>query len=330
MDDNNYLEEEGRYMPGRPARQQPVVDPDWNGGVAPPPPNGRYDYNNGSPVNSPDEPLLAGNGWVWEGPQTPSWNEGLGQWDRGQWQQRAGQGIGFQAPGGTGGGGGGGGTGGGGGGAVPPISGGSIPSASLPGDVAGLFNQPTTQTPVQSAHQDALLKYLGKAQEPVSLTDSTLAPQVEVFRVQQQRNQERNRRQMAERAAATGQSESGYLDNQINKGLQEQNFNTAAFNANLLGREMGSRREELLAALQLASSTGNAEAERELRNRLAQASASMQQQGLNLQGQLGWGDLALRQWLGQMGSEQFYDQLGVNTGLSLEELNQRAVQRLGL
>jgi hypothetical protein len=313
------------------ARQGPVFgdDPDYNGGVAPPPPAPRYDYNGGSP---PDQALTPGHGWEWEGPQQSTWNADLGQWDRGVWQERSGSGLGYQAPAAPTGGGGGGSapSGGGGRGAVPPINvGGNIPSATLPGNITDLFNKQPAQTPVQSAYQDALLKFMGRAQETPSLTDSTLSPQVEVFRVQQQRNQERNRRNVAERAAANNQSQSGFVDRQIDKGIQEQNFNTAAFNANLLGKEASARREELLAALQLARATGDSEAERELRARLAQVSAAMQQQGLNLQGQLGFGDLALRQMMAQMGNEQFYDQLGINTGLSLEQLNQNAVARLG-
>ena len=151
---------------------------------------------------------------------------------------------------------------------------------------------------------------------------------------------------MAERAAATGQSESGYLDNLINQGVQEQGFNTANFNANLLGGEMNKRRQELQAALQLASATGDAEAARELQTRLAQvsammqqqglgqqrdlaeASARMQQQGLNLQGQLGGGDLSLRLMQTLFGQDNFYDQLGVNTALNLENMNQSALQRI--
>lgn len=325
---DDYTEEEPQYPatgihPGANTGSGPWAPgydpgPNWNNGVAPPPPSGRYDYNNGSPVNDPSEVLKAGNGWVWEGPQTPTWNMSSNQWDRGVWQQRAGTGLGYvtdapppptsdgpaPAP-----------TGGGttsGDGSVAPMqpqpSGVSVPSSTLPPDIAALFGQTPTKTPIQSAYQDALLKYMGKAQETPSLTDSTLAPQVEVFRAQQQRNQERQRLVAAERAAATGQSESGYLDTMINKGIQEQGFNTAAFNANLLGGEMGKRREELQAGLQLAAATGDAEAARELQARLAQVSAAMQQQGLNLQGQLGQGDLALR-W-----------------GLGMEGLNQRALE----
>lgn len=308
----------------------PDYDPgsNWNNGIAPGAPSPRYDYNNGSPV---DQALTPGHGWVWEGPQTPTWDMNTNQWNRGVWQERAGEGLGFAptidappgpapgpAPGPTG------------GGSVPglPASGINIPGAQLPGDIAGLFTQTPTKTPIQSAYQDALLKFMGKSQETPSLTDSTLAPQVEVFRAQQQRNQERNRLSAAERAAATGQSESGYLDNLINKGMQDQGFNTASFNANLLGGEMNKRREELQAALQLANATGNAEAARELQARLAQASAAMQQQGLNLQGQLGSGDLSLRLMQSLLGNDQFYDQLGVNTALNLENLNQSALQKV--
>lgn len=286
-----------------------------------PPPAGYQDpniaeverrYNGGSP---PAIPLNPGHGWEWDG------------WD---WQQVQGRGLGYSAggpaptptptptpPG----------PGGGGGGAVPPMrSNINAPPAQLPGDILALFNRVPEKTPVQSAYQDALLNYMKRGQETPTLNDSILGPQVEVFRAAQQRGTERNRRQVAERAAATGQSESGYLDQQIRKGQQEQNFNTAQFNSGLLAKEMGTRREELQAALQLARATGDAEAERELRTRLAQVAAAMQQQGLNLQGQLGAGDLALRELLAQMGNDQFYDQLGVNTQLGLEGLNQRALQ----
>lgn len=316
----------------RPAPWAPSYDPgpNWNGGQAPPPPAPRYDYNGGSP---PDQALTPGHGWVWEGPQQQQWNMDTNQWDRGVWQERAGEGLGFQAPAPAPVRSGGGGGAPSGNGSVAPMQGGggpniNVPSAQLPADILGLFNRVPEKTPVQNAYQDALLKFMGRAQETPTLNDSILGPQSEVYRAQQQRNQERNRRVASERAAANGQSQSGYLDNLINKGIQEQGFNTASFNANLLGSEMGKRREELQAGLQLARATGDAEAERELRARLAQASAAMQQQALNLQGQLGSGDLAMRMMLAQMGNDQFYDQLGVNSQMGLENLNQRALEIL--
>lgn len=308
--------------------------PNWNGGVAPGPPSPRYDWNNGSPV---DQALTPGHGWVWEGPQTPTWNMTTNQWDRGVWQERLGEGLGYTPapapvdtpkPGPTptptpsvpqwnG--------------SVPAVGGGgggySGPSATLPPDIAALFGKVPERTPIQSAYQDALLKYMSRAQETPSLSDPTLAPQVEVFRAANQRATERNRRTAVERAG-TGQSDSGYLDNVINQGVQQQGFNNASFNANLLGGEMNKRREELQAGLQLARATGDAEAARELQTRLAQVSAMMQQQGLNLQGQLGFGDLALRNRQVDMANDQFYDQLGINTQLSLEGLNQSALQKI--
>ncbi len=279
--------------------------PNWNGGVAPGAPSPRYDYNGGSPV---DQALTPGHGWEWEGPQTPTWDMTNKQWNRGVWQERQGRGLGYTAPSNTVAtapqpppGGGGPPTG-----AVAPIGGGggqasvNVPSSTLPPDILSLFNRVPEKTPIQSAYQDALLKYMGRSQETPSLNDSILGPQTEVFRATNQRNTERNRRTAVERAG-TGQSNSGYLDNMINEGVQKQGFNNASFNANLLGTEMGKRREELQAALQLASATGNAEAARELQARLAQVQAALQQQGLNLQGQLGMGDLDLR-WA--LGSEQ--------------------------
>ena len=301
----------------------------WNGGVAPPPPSGRYDFNGGSPVN---EPLKAGNGWEWRGPQAPEWDNSNGQWNYGSWNQVTGSGIGFvdntpppppPPPPGEGGGSS---RPSGGNGAVPSLGAANIPSATLPSSVQSVFDKPAQTTPVQSAYQTALLDYMKRGQETPSLSDPTLAPQAEVFRVQQQRNQEKNRRFAAERAAAGGQSRSGYLDHVIGEGIAKQGFNTATFNAGLLGGEADKRRQELLAALHLAQVSGDNESARELQQRLAQVSAMMQQQGLNLQGQLGFGDLNLRALLGDMGNNQFYDALGVNTALGMEGLNQRALQ----
>ncbi len=167
-----------------------------------------------------------------------------------------------------------------------------------------MFDETPQQTAIQKAYQDALLGFMGRSQQTPTLDDANLGPQTEVYRAASQRGMERNRRASAERAAATGRSQSGYLDREIEKGAQEQAFNTSSFNANLLGKEFDKKREELMAALTLAQSTGDQEAERELRTRLAEVSAAMQQQGLNLQGELGRGDLDLRWALGSEGLNQ--------------------------
>lgn len=308
--------------PGDPGYRLSTWDPNydpggnWNNGIAPTFSDPYLQYNNNSPVN---EALKADHGWEWSGVTSPTWNMSNNQWDYGRWNQVQGRGIGYVKPGDPPPGGtttttttagptGPSGTGAVAGVPATPTAAMTIPSSTLPADIAALFNQKPTQTPVQSAYQDALLKYLGKAQTTPSLDDPTLAPQVEVYRAQAQRGQERQRLAASERAAANGMSESGYLDNLIMKGIQDQNFNTAGFNANLLGGEMNKRRDELQAGLRLAAATGDAESARELQARLAQVSAMMQQQGLNLQGQLGQGDLALR-W-----------------GLGMEGLNQRALE----
>jgi hypothetical protein len=281
----------------------PGYDPgaNWNGGTPPPPPAPRYDYNGGSPV---DQALTPGHGWEWQGPQTPTWDMSNNQWNHGVWQEVSGRGLGYVAPTvnppppppppgpdnrGRG--------------SVPSIGGGGSrgPGATLPADILALFNKVPEKTPIQSAYQDALLKYMKRSQETPTLDDPILGPQTEVFRAANQRNTERNRRSAVERASAQGQNQSGYVDNLIQDGVQKQGFNNSQFNANLLGGELTKRREELQAGLRMAAATGDAEATRELQTRLAQVSAAMQQQGLNLQGQLGFGDLDLR-WA--LGSEQ--------------------------
>jgi len=198
-------------------------------------------------------------------------------------------------------------------GAVPSIPAGGAVSSAGPapnyGGSAQASGQSTrTPNPMQQMYQDALTRFMGRSEAAPRLDDAVLGPQTEVYRAAQQRGQESSRRSAAERAAATGQSESGYLDNLINQGVQGQNFNTAKFNAGLLGGEQDKRREELLSGLRLAAQTGDSEAMREL------------------QGRLGFSDIDLREWMASMGNDQFYDQLGVNTALNMENLNQRALQ----
>lgn len=206
-------------------------------------------------------------------------------------------------------------------------------------DILALFNKKPEITPIQQSYQDALLKFMGKAQTTPTLDDPNLAPQVEQYRVQAQRNQEHQRAAAVQRASMNGQNNSGYLNNAILRGIEEQGFNTAGFNAQLLAGQYDKQRQDLQAALQLAAATGNQEAQRELQARLAQVNAAMQQQdlslrsdlghqGLALQSDLGHGDLDLRRSIAQMQNNQFYDQLGVNTALGLEGLNQSALQRV--
>lgn len=212
-----------------------------------------------------------------------------------------------------------------------PAAGGSAPnpySGPSWNDILALFNKKPEVTPIQQSYQDALLKFMGKAQTTPTLDDPNLAPQVEQYRVQAQRNQEHQRAAAVQRASMNGQNNSGYLNNAILRGIEEQGFNTAGFNAQLLAGQYDKQRQDLQAALQLASATGNQEAQRELQARLAQVNAAIQQQGLALQSDLGHGDLDLRRSIAQMQNNQFYDQLGVNTALGLEGLNQSALQRV--
>lgn len=228
-------------------------------------------------------------------------------------------------------------------------------------DVVAVLNQPRQPSPMEVAYQDALQRFLGRAQTTPSLDDADLSPQVEQYRVQAQRNQERNRAAAVQRASVNGQNNSGYLNNAILRGIEEQGFNEAGFNANLLSEAFDKQRGDLQAALQLAAATGNQEAQRDLQRRLAQVNAAMQQQGMNsqdalgwgnldlrrelgladldlrealgwggldLQHELGWGDIDLRQALADLQNNQFYDALGVNTALGLEGLNQSALQRI--
>jgi hypothetical protein len=179
--------------------------------------------------------------------------------------------------------------------------------------IPGLFGE-STPSPLDTQVQEALQALLTRSQQPVSITDPQLQPASDTFRASQQRGAERMRSAMAERAAQTGQLESGGFDTEALGYQQNANFASAQRDSELVLGEMESRREDLKTGLTLAMASGQFDKQQALKQQLALLDAAIEKERINVTGTLGQGDLDLRELLGLGGlSNQ-------SRGLDIQEL----------
>jgi hypothetical protein len=275
--------------PYRPDHRQVFGDdPDYNGGVAPPPPAPRYDYNGGAP---PDQALTPGYGWEWEGPQQQSWNADLGQWDRGVWQERQGRGLGYQAPAAP----------------TPPAppgpKGGNPQPAFAPPAAMSAPQGPAPQTqtpPITDEVTKILMQRLNELKNPGDVdNDPIYQKAVRANQLGLLRGADRQRKALAERSAASGTRATGGFNVGV-RGIQERTGEQdAQFRSGLALDRLQARESQLVEAIRLARAVG----QDDIANQL-------EVQRLALQQELGRGDLALRGELGRGQLGLGYDQLG--------------------
>ena len=118
--------------------------------------------------------------------------------------------------------------------------------------------------------------------------------------------------------AGEGVQTGGALAGQAAGGAREAAENIAGFQSQLAAREMQSRRQQLMQALQMGAGLLSADQQRDLQRELSTLDAAIRQQ-------LGQGQLALGQ--GQLGLG--YDTLGADIGYRQAMLNQMAGQYMG-
>jgi hypothetical protein len=121
------------------------------------------------------------------------------------------------------------------------------------------------------------------------------------YDVQQQRGADRTRNAIAERMAASGQANTGAMDNQILAAEQQAGENSASFAGNLGIRALEQQREEIMQALQLGAGLMTDEQRLALTEKLGLINANLQQQSITNQNNqfnqnLGW-DQATFQWI---------------------------------
>lgn len=260
--------------------------PDYNGGVAPDPPAPRYDYNNGSP---PDQALTPGHGWVWEGPQQQTWNMDLNQWNRGVWQERSGEGLGYQKPQTT---------------PQQPQQPTFQPPAapSARPAQAPSIAQPIASPAVTSQLTKILQDRLAALSQPFDVNaDDTYKQTLSAYNLGSERDARKQRAVAAERAAAGGYGSSGALDTKIRGIAERQGQNKSMFAAQTAADRLKQRDDQLVVAIQLARQVG----QDDIANQL-------EQQRLRLSEQLGMADLGLRRELGLGNLGLGYDRLGLD------------------
>ena len=208
---------------------------------------------------------------------------------------------------------------------------------------------PQTPTPPATPTQPNLQEQLSQlvssqlGQQPGNVTaDPIYQQQTNAFNVANQRATDRQRAALAERAGATGTLQSGGFNSQVSNLLERQGERETGFAAQLAGQHLDRQQEQLQNAMSMALAIGNQDLARQIEQRMAaneQARIGLSQQGLNLQGELGRGDLDLRRYLGRgqlglgllgtlLGNEQANNRLGFDYTQLQALMNRSAIMDL--
>lgn len=173
---------------------------------------------------------------------------------------------------------------------------------------------PATAPPAQTVESERLSKNvqdsINKALEQgpvVDENDPTYQAQDQANRIQSQRASENARMSAVQRMHAQGMGDSGGMDSRIRSIEQQRGEHDQSMNAQLRMNFLQDARQRVMQALQLGAGIMTGREEQALRMKLAE-----------IQAQLAREDLAFRR-------DFSYDQLGQNLGLSLADLQQRAM-----
>lgn len=139
---------------------------------------------------------------------------------------------------------------------------------------------PVTTSPSIDAQARTVLMDLLKT--PTTITPEALNdhPAVQAMRMQEQRSEERQRRQMAERADLEGWSDSGGFDSGLAGIREKRGMNEANFVGNLATQQLRDNRDTLFNALQLATQQGQFDKAQQLQRELASIDAALRQAGI--------------------------------------------------
>lgn len=222
------------------------------------------------------------------------------------------------------------------------------PQAQTPfqqANIPGPNLQPVQQDALQQQLRDQIMKQLG---QPIGdpTQDPIYQQQVNAFDVASQREQQRQRGQLAERNAASGTLQSGGFNSQVANLGERFGEQRTGFAADLAGKRLTEQQEQLNRAQQLARMLGDRDLEQQLTERQQalggygqQLGALMQQRGIDLSGELGRGDLDLRRYLGKgqlglgllstmLGNEQANNRLGFDYTQLQSLMNRNAIMDL--
>lgn len=187
--------------------------------------------------------------------------------------------------------------------------------------------QAAPQNDFQNQIRALLLQKLQEFGKPTDPNDPVIAGQTEAYRNERTRSAERERAQMAERAAfqglLSGGQSSGAFDTTVQGINEEAGQDVSGFKAQLMGRELENRRSQLASMLSLAVQSGDQESARALQLQIAQMDAELRRLGLEQQGS---------QFNAQLGQQRYFydDTMGFNkTQADRDEEYRRAVLTSG-
>jgi hypothetical protein len=204
----------------------------------------------------------------------------------------------------------------------------------------------TQSTPIQTSPLQSQLSSLVSQRlsaTPGNVTDDPIyQQQVGAFDVASQREQQRQRAQLAERSAQSGTGASGGFNAQLNSLAERGGEQRTGFAADLAGQRLQQQEQQLQQAMAMAVAIGDQDLQRQIaeqQRQVEQARLGLQQQGLNLQGELGRGDLDLRRYLGRgqlglgmlstmLGNEQANNRLGFDYTQLQALMNRNAIMDL--
>lgn len=189
----------------------------------------------------------------------------------------------------------------------------------------------------QQTYMDTLM---GRLTQPttVDTNDPAYRQQVDTYSAAVERSR---RNANADAAEAAGPYASGALQGTERMNNEQASQQTAGFEADLLGREIQNKRDEVSSALSTLGGQLNNDQQAQLKRELAQLDAQLKQMGITSESDIASQELALKDKLGVGGlnlgliqallqNQQFGDTLGFNIADRDAYYNNLALQNLGL
>lgn len=191
---------------------------------------------------------------------------------------------------------------------APAAGGGSIGQASAP----AITDQVTA----------LLQERLRSLSNPMDITtDPIYQNQIKANEVITQRDADRDRAQLAERAGAQGWLSGGGFNSAVGKLNEQRGEQNQQFSATLAGQRFQQREAQLNQAISMARAVGQDDVAMQLENQ----KLILAQEALDLQRQLGFADIGLRSELGHGQLDLGYGNLGLGYGQLQNQMNQSAV-----
>jgi hypothetical protein len=156
-----------------------------------------------------------------------------------------------------------------------------------------------------------ILELIGKDPSAVSANDPALAPQIAAHRAAMDRSQRIAQNEMAERfhGAGVSTSSSGFV-NEIGRSRDAAAQSGAAYEADLVGREIADRRNQLMQALQLGAGVLSDSERLAAQRELSELDAALRRESMTLQ------------------NNQFNSRLGFDIGSREADMNALILQML--